>query len=75
MHEKDNYLKTAELATEQNCNMIDGVPNNTPIPPAPPELDAKPLDKAVSYTHLARQSGREAAEAARSTAAAKEAAR
>ena len=30
MHEKDNYLKTAELSTEQNCNMIDGVPNNTP---------------------------------------------
>ena len=29
----------------QNCNMIDGVPNNTPIPPTPPELDAKPLDK------------------------------
>ena len=45
MHEKDNYLKTAELSTEQNCNMIDGVPNNTPIQPAPPELDAKPLDK------------------------------
>ena len=39
MHEKDNYLKTAELSTEQNCNMIDGVPNNTPIPPTPPELD------------------------------------
>ena len=40
MHEKDNYLKTAELSTEQNCNMIDGVPNNTPIQPTPPELDA-----------------------------------
>ena len=25
--------------------MIDGVPNNTPIPPTPPELDVKPLDK------------------------------
>ena len=45
MHEKDNYLKTAELSTEQNCNMIDGVANNTPIPPTPPELDAKQLDK------------------------------
>ena len=32
MHEKDNYLRTAELATEQNCNMIDGVPNNTAYP-------------------------------------------
>ena len=28
MHEKDNYLKTAELSTEQNCNMIDGVPQH-----------------------------------------------
>ena len=45
MHEKDNYLRTAELTTEQNCNMIDGVPNNTPLPPTPPELDKKPLDK------------------------------
>ena len=45
MHEKDNYLKTAELSTEQNCNMIDGVPNNLPLPPTPPELDKKPLDK------------------------------
>ena len=35
MHEKDNYLKTAELSTEQNCNMIDGVSNNTPIQPTP----------------------------------------
>ena len=31
MHEKDNYLKNAELSTEQNCNMIDGIPNNTPL--------------------------------------------
>ena len=31
MNGKDNDLKTAELSTEQNCNMIDGVPNNTPI--------------------------------------------
>ena len=45
MHEKDNYLKTAELSTEQNCNMIDGVPNNLPLPPTPLELDKKPLDK------------------------------
>jgi hypothetical protein len=32
MHEKDNYLKTFELSTEQNYNMIDGAPNNTLIP-------------------------------------------
>lgn len=57
MHEKDNYLKTAELSTEQNCNMIDGVPNNTPIQPTPPELDAKPLDSnhAVSIIYLLLQ--------------------
>ena len=53
MHEKDNYLKTAE----QNCNMIDGVPNNTPIQPAPPELDAKPLDKVKEPKE--RRKGRE----------------
>ena len=52
MHEKDNYLKTAELSTEQNCNMIDGVPNNTP-----PELDAKPLDKVMEPKE--RRKGRE----------------
>ena len=57
MHEKDNYLKTAELSTEQNCNMIDGVPNNTPIPPTPPELDAKPLDKVKEPKE--RRKGRE----------------
>ena len=35
MHEKDNYLKTAELSTEQNQNMIDGVPNkHAPSPGA-----------------------------------------
>ena len=32
MHNKDNYLKNAELSTEQNCNMIDGIPNNTALP-------------------------------------------
>ena len=50
-------LKTAELSTEQNCNMIDGVPNNTPIPPTPPELDAKPLDKVKEPKE--RRKGRE----------------
>lgn len=45
MNEKENYLKTVELSTEQNTNMIDGIPNNMPFPPVPPELDKKPLDK------------------------------
>ena len=30
--EKDNYLKNAELSSEQNYNMIDGIPNNAPLP-------------------------------------------
>ena len=36
---------------------IDGVPNNTPIPPTPPELDAKPLDKVKEPKE--RRKGRE----------------
>ena len=43
MHEQDNPLKTVELSTEQNYNMIDGLLNNAPaLPPQPPE---KELDK------------------------------
>ncbi len=36
MYNKDNYLNNAELSIEQNCNIIDGIPNNTalPIPPS-----------------------------------------
>ena len=32
MHEQDNPLKTVELSTEQNYNMIDGLLNNAPAP-------------------------------------------
>lgn len=32
MQEKDNYLKNAELGTEQNYNMIDGILNNKAHP-------------------------------------------
>ena len=36
MHEQDNSLKTVELSTEQNYNMIAGLLNNTPaLPPQP----------------------------------------
>ena len=38
MQEKDNYLKNAELGTEQNYNMI-----NEPTPV--PEPGREPLDK------------------------------
>ena len=44
--EKDNYLQNMELSTEQNCNMIDGIPNNTALPvPSVPVPEVKPLDK------------------------------
>ena len=37
MYEQDNPLKTVELSTEQNYNMIDGLLNNAPaLPPQPP---------------------------------------
>lgn len=44
---KDNYLNNAELSTEQNCNMINGIPNNTalPVPSTVPIPEEKPLDK------------------------------
>lgn len=59
MHEKDNYLKNAELSTEQNCNMIDGIPNNMPLPPDPPEPDRKPLDKVKEPPSRKRSRERE----------------
>jgi len=47
MNEKDNHLKNAELSTEQNYDMIDGIPNNTtlPFPSSAPVPEEKPLDK------------------------------
>jgi len=45
MQEKDNYLKNAELSTEQNYNMIDGIPNNAPLPVPQARPEEKPLDR------------------------------
>lgn len=47
MDDKDNYLKNAELSTEQNYDMIDGIPNNTafPVLPSVPVPEEKPLDR------------------------------
>ena len=45
MHEKDNYLKTAELSTEQNYNHIDGIPNNAPLPVPQARPEEKPKDR------------------------------
>ena len=43
--EKDNYLKNAELSTEQNYNMIDGIPNNAPLPVVQAMPEEKPKDR------------------------------
>ena len=43
MQEKDNYLKNAELSTEQNHNMIDGIPALL-VSPTMPIPEVKPLD-------------------------------
>lgn len=47
MDENDNYLKNAELSTEQNYDMIDGIPNNIalPISPSVSVPEEKPLDR------------------------------
>ena len=58
MQEKDNPLKSAELSAEQNYNMIDGVLNNTPPAPVPPEPE-KPLDKVKEPSHHKRSRERE----------------
>lgn len=47
MTEKDNYLKTAELSTEQNYNMIDGIPNNAPLPVPQAREEEKPKDRVI----------------------------
>jgi len=55
MNEKDNYLKNAELATEQNYGMIDGILNNTPLPM--PEEKAK--DRVIEPPKKSRSRDRE----------------
>ena len=57
MQSKDNHLKNAELSTEQNYNMIDGVLNNAP--PPLPELSEKPLDKVKEHPPRKRSRERE----------------
>lgn len=58
MHEQDNPLKTVELSTEQNYNMIDGLLNNAPV--LPPKLPEKELDKVKEPPNKHRSREREA---------------
>jgi len=59
MTDKDNYLQTAELSTEQNYNMIDGIPNNAPLSLTEPVPYVKPLDKVKEPTTNKRRRDRE----------------
>ena len=53
MNGQENHLRTAELSTEQNANMLDGILNNAPLP----EPEEKPLDKVKERPP--RKGGRE----------------
>lgn len=59
MNEKDNYLKTAELSTEQNCNMIDGILNNAPLPMPQEQQEEKPKDRGMEPPARRRSRERE----------------
>lgn len=55
MPENYNPMKSVELTTEQNYNMIDGILNNGLAPVHPPE--EKPLDKVreIPPKHRSRE--------------------
>ena len=57
MPEDYNPMKSAEIATEQNYNMIDGVLNNQL--PAPPQEREKELDKVKEPPNQRRSRERE----------------
>ena len=57
MHEQDTPLKTVELSTEQNYNLIDGQLNNTPALPTHPT--EKKLDKVKEPPNKHRSRERE----------------
>lgn len=62
MNEKDNYLQSAELSTEQNANMIDGILGNNialPLAPPVPVPEVKPLDKVIEPPPRKRSRERE----------------
>ena len=54
MYEQDNPLKTVELSTKQNYNMIDGL-----LPALPPQPPEKELDKVKEPPNKHRSRERE----------------
>jgi len=59
MTDKENYLQAAELSSEQNYNMIDGIPNNAPSFPLAPAPERMPLDKVKELPQRKRSRERE----------------
>jgi len=59
MQEKENHLKNAELDTEQNYNIIDGIINNAPLTAPEPVPVEKPLDKVKEMPKKKRSRDRE----------------
>ena len=55
MEQKRNSNRNAELAMEQNGNMIDGIINNLPVSPTA----EKPLDKVREHPPKRRSRERE----------------
>ena len=56
----ENYLKNAEISTEDDCNMIDGVINNGPKPPTLAELEYQASHgQPVSVLDIAAAASRE----------------
>ena len=55
MEQEHNPNRNAELAMEQNGNMIDGIINNLPVPPS----EKKPLDKVREHPPKRRSRERE----------------
>ena len=55
MDQERNSNKNAELAMEQNGNMIDGIINNLPVP----SRSEKPLDKVREHPPKHRSRERE----------------
>ena len=53
-----NHLKNAELDSEQNYNMIDGIINNAPLAPVPAP-EERPLDRVKAPSEKKRNRERE----------------
>ena len=55
--QQESPIKAAEMTTEQNYNMIDGILNNAVAPP--PQLPEKPVDKVREIPPKRRSRERE----------------